>query len=54
MERNKRDNCVIKSRYLSNDGMMRRNKRDKCVTYLVHIIYQKSCSLRFDETKQAR
>ena len=40
------DNCVIKSRSLSNDAMVRRNKRDECITYLVFF--------SLDETKQAR
>ena len=29
------DNCVIKSRSLGNDAMVRRNKRDECVSYPV-------------------
>ena len=39
------DNCVIKSRSLSNDAMVRRNKRDECVS---------TRSLCDEETKQAR
>ena len=35
MRQNKRGNCVIKSRSLSNDAMVRRNKRDVCVSHLV-------------------
>ena len=49
MRQNKLDNnCVIKSRSLSNDAMLRRNQRDECVTYII------SCSFSLDEMKQAR
>ena len=35
VKRNKQDNCVVKSRSLSNDAMMRRKKRDECATDLI-------------------
>ena len=55
---------IIMSRSLSNDAMVRRNKRDERVSYPVLFSLDEtkqarqmsiiSCSLRFDETKQAR
>ena len=35
MRQNKQGNCLIMSRSLSNDAMVRRNKRDVCVSHPV-------------------
>ena len=40
MRQNKRENCVIKSRSLSNDAMLRRNKQDEC-----NVFYYINCSV---------
>ena len=63
MRQNNWDNCVIKSRSLGNDAMVRRNKRDECVSYPVLYATKRrnkrdecvtSRSFSLDETKQAR
>ena len=64
MRQNKWGSCVIKSRSLSNDAMVRRNRRDVCVSHPVLCGIKRrnkrdECvtdlvSLSLDETKQAR
>ena len=46
MKRNKGDNCVIKSRFLSNDAMMKRNKHNKDVRMVLSKINMKNFKIK--------